>query len=86
MRGGRVQTKGGGVRTRGSRVWTRGGGVQTKGGSVRTHGGHISNDPHFFIDDASLDFPSSSPLQHIAFTFSTPLDQPRTTFFISFIH
>ncbi|RVW89410.1 hypothetical protein CK203_046870 [Vitis vinifera] len=33
------------------------------------------DDPHFLIDDASLDFPSSSPLQHIAFTFSTLIDQ-----------
>ena len=46
-----------------------------RGEGVRTRGGHISDDPHFPIDDASLDFPSSSPLQHTAFTFSTPLDQ-----------
>ena len=50
-------------------------GVQTRGGGVRTCGDHISNDPHFPIDDASLDFSSSSHLQHTAFTFSTPLDQ-----------
>ena len=74
-RGGGVQTRGDGVRARGGGVRTKGGGVQTRGGGVRTRGGHIYDDPHFPIDDASLDFPSSLPLQHIAFTFSTPLDQ-----------
>ena len=73
-RGGGVQTRGDGVRTRGGGVRTKGGGVQTRGGGVRTRGGHISDDPHFPIDDASLDFPSSSLLQHTAFTFFTPLD------------
>ncbi|RVW86233.1 Serine/threonine-protein phosphatase 7 long form-like [Vitis vinifera] len=73
-RGGGVQTRGDGVRTRGGGVRTKGGGVQTRGGGVRTRGGHISDDPHFLIDDASLDFPSSSLLQHTAFTFFTPLD------------
>ena len=43
-------------------VRTRGGGVQTRNGDVRTRGGHIYDDPHFPIGDASLDFPSSSPL------------------------
>lgn len=65
----------GGVRTRGGGVRTRGGGVRTRGGGVQTRGCHIYDDPHFPIDDASLDFPSSSPLQHFIFTFSTPLDQ-----------
>ncbi|KAL6312349.1 hypothetical protein AAG906_008003 [Vitis piasezkii] len=51
------------------------GGVRTRGGGVRTRGGHIYDDPHFLIDDASLDFPSSLPLQHTAFTFSTLIDQ-----------
>ena len=74
-RGGRVWTKGSGVQTKGSGVWTKGGGVRTRDGGVRTRGGHIYDDPHFPIDDASLDFPSSSPLQHTTFTFSTPLDQ-----------
>ncbi|KAL6336181.1 hypothetical protein AAG906_011063 [Vitis piasezkii] len=55
MRDGRVRTRGGGVHT-------RGGGVRTRSGSVQTRGCHISNDPHFPIDDALLDFPSSSPL------------------------
>ena len=73
-RGGEVRTRGGGVWTRGDGVQTRGGGVQTKSGGVRTRGCHIYDDPHFPIDDASLDFPSSSHLQYIAFTFSTPLD------------
>ena len=73
--GGGVRTRGGGVRVRGRGVRARGGGVGTRGGGVRTCRGHIYDDPHFPIDDASLDFPSSLPLQHIAFTFSTPLDQ-----------
>ena len=51
------------------------GGVRTRSGRVRTRGSHISDDPHFPIDDASLEFPSSSPLQHTVFTFFTPLDQ-----------
>ena len=72
---GGVRTKGGGVQTRGGGVRTRGGGVQTRNGDVRTRGGHIYDDPHFPIDDASLDFPSSSSLQHSAFTFSILLDQ-----------
>ncbi|RVW26529.1 hypothetical protein CK203_103796 [Vitis vinifera] len=75
MRNGGTRTRGGGVRTKGGGVHTRCGGVRTRGGGVRTRGGHISNDPHFLIDDASLDFPSSLPLQHTVFTFSTPLDQ-----------
>ena len=75
MRDGGVRTRGSAVQTRGGGVRTRCGGVRTRGGGVRTHGGHISNDPHFLIDDASLDFPSSLPLQHTVFTFSTPLDQ-----------
>ena len=70
-----MRTRGGGVRTRGGGVQTKGGGVRTRGEGVRTRGGHISDDPHFPIDDASLDFPLSSRLQHIAFTFSTLLDQ-----------
>ena len=74
-RGGGVRTRSGGVRTRSGGILTNGGGVRTRGGGVRTRGGHIYDDPHFPIDDASLDFPSSLPLQHIAFTFSTPLDQ-----------
>ncbi|RVW46284.1 Serine/threonine-protein phosphatase 7 long form-like [Vitis vinifera] len=68
MRDGRVRTRSGGVRT-------RGGGVRTRGGGVRTRGCYIFYDLHFPIDDALLDFPSSSSLQHSAFTFSTPLDQ-----------
>ncbi|KAL6325916.1 hypothetical protein AAG906_038407 [Vitis piasezkii] len=55
-----VVMRDGRVRTRGDGVWTRGGGVQTRSGGVRTRGGHIYDDPHFPIDDASLDFPSSS--------------------------
>ena len=81
-RGGEVSwTRGGGVRTRGVGVQTRGGGVRTRGGGVQTRdrgvwtcGGHVSDDPHFPINDPSLDFPSSSSLQHTAFTFPTPLD------------
>ena len=69
-----VRTRGGGVRTRGDGIQTRGGGVRTKGGGERTSGFDIYDDPHFLIDDASLDFPSSSPLQHTAFTFSTLFD------------
>ena len=75
MRDGGVWTRGGGVWTRGGGERTRGGGVGTRCGSVRTPGCHIYNDPHFPIDDASLDFPLSLPLQHTAFTFSTPFDQ-----------
>ncbi|RVX20095.1 hypothetical protein CK203_004678 [Vitis vinifera] len=59
---------------RGDGIQTKGGGVRTKGGGERTSGFDIYDDPHFLIDDASLDFPSSSPLQHTAFTFSTLLD------------
>ncbi|RVX07534.1 hypothetical protein CK203_025276 [Vitis vinifera] len=59
-RGGEVWTRGGGVWTRGDGVRSRGGGVRTRSGGVRTRGGHIYDDPHFPIDDASLDFPSSS--------------------------
>ncbi|KAL6320251.1 hypothetical protein AAG906_005326 [Vitis piasezkii] len=70
-RGGGVQTRGDGVRTRGGGVRTKGGGVQTRGGGVRTRGGHISDDPHFLIDDASLDFPSSSLLQHTSLPHSS---------------
>ena len=70
-----VVMRDGGIRTRGGGVQTKGGGVRTKGGGERTSGFDIYDDPHFLIDDASLDFPSSSPLQHTAFTFSTPLDQ-----------
>ena len=62
MRDGRVRARGGGMRTRGGGVHTRGGGVRTRSGGVQTRGCHISNDPHFPIDDALLDFPSSSPL------------------------
>ena len=50
------------VGMRGGGVQTRGGGVRTRCEGVRTRGGHIYDDPHFLIDDASLDFPSSSPL------------------------
>ena len=60
-----VGMRDGGVRTRGSAVQTRGGGVRTRGGGVRTRGCYIFYDPHFPIDDASLDFPLS-PLQHSA--------------------
>ena len=76
MKGGGVRTRGGGVWTRGGRVPTRSGGVrtrcggiQTRGRGVRTRGGQIYDDPHFLIDDPSLDFPSSLLLQHTAFTF-----------------
>ncbi|RVW31478.1 hypothetical protein CK203_105808 [Vitis vinifera] len=75
MRDGGVRTRGGGVRTRGGGVRNKGGGVRTRGGGVRTREGHIYDDPYFPINDASLDFPSSSHLQHTALTFSTPLDQ-----------
>ena len=81
-RSGKVRTRGSEVRTRGGEVWTRGGEVRTRdgrvwtrGGGVWTHGGHIYDDPYFPIDDASLDFLSSSPLQYTAFIFSTLLDQ-----------
>ena len=68
-RGGVVWTRGGRVRTRSGRVRTRCGGVQTRGGGVRRRGGQIYDDPHFPIDDPSLDFPSSLLLQHTAFAF-----------------
>ena len=38
------------------------GGVRTRSRGEQTRGCHISDDPHFPIDDALLDFPSSSPL------------------------
>lgn len=65
MRDGGVRTRGSAVQTRGGGVRTRCGGIRTRGRGVRTRGGHIYDDPHFPIDDASLDFPLS-PLQHSA--------------------
>ena len=62
MRGGGVQTKSGRAWTRGGGVQTRSCGVRTKGGGVWTQGGHISHDQYFSINDASLNFPSSSSI------------------------